>query len=104
MSPELIAIITLGVGLGALLLGGLAFLLAVHQRSERLSKERFELLSRRMDGMEQWMGRMEHRMDAQDTIIRALTTQVHGLEKQIARMGGLLEGLRESITRQPSQV
>ena len=97
MSAELIAIITLGVGLGALLLGGIAFLFAAQQRSERLNKERF-------DRLEQWMGRLEQRIDAQDATIRELTLQVHGLEKQLARMGGLLEGLRESITRQPSQV
>lgn len=83
MSAELIAIITLGVGLGALLLGGIAFLFAVHQRSERLNKERFD--------------RLERRIDAQDATIRELSTQV-------ARIGGLLEGLREAITRQPSQV
>ena len=83
MSPELIAIITMGIGLGALLLGGIAFLFAAQQRSKRLNKERFD--------------RLERRIDAQDTTIRDLSTQV-------ARMGGLLEGLRESITRQPSQV
>lgn len=83
MSAELIAIITLGIGLGALLLGGIAFLFAVHQRSERLNKERFD--------------RLERRIDAQDVIIRDLANQM-------ARIGGLLEGLRESITRQPSQV
>lgn len=83
MSAELIAIITLGVGLGALLLGGIAFLFAVHQRAERLNKERFD--------------RLERRIDAQDATIRELSTQV-------ARIGGLLEGLREAITRQPSQV
>lgn len=97
MSPELIAIITLGIGLGALLLGGIGFLFAVHQRSERLNKERFDRLERRMD-------RMEQQTDALYATIRDLTVQVHGLEKQLARMGGLLEGLRESITRQPSQV
>lgn len=97
MSPELIAIITMGIGLGALLLGGIAFLFAAQQRSERLNKERFDRLERQMD-------RMEQRMDALDATIRELTLQVHGLEKQLARMGGLLEGLREAITRQPSQV
>lgn len=97
MSPELIAIITLGIGLGALLLGGIAFLFAAHQRSERLNKERFDRMERRID-------RMEQQTDALYAIIRDLTVQVHGLEKQLARMGGLLEGLRESITRQPSQV
>lgn len=90
MNPELIAIITLGVGLGALLLGGLAFRFAIHQRSEKLNKERFDFLCRRMD--------------AQDESVRSLIAQVNDMGKQIARMGGLLEGLRESITRQPSQV
>lgn len=104
MSPELIAIITMGIGLGALLLGGIAFLLAAQQRSERLNKERFDRMERQMDRMEQRMGRLEQRIDAQDATIRELTVQVHGLEKQLARMGGLLEGLREAITRQPSQV
>lgn len=104
MSPELIAIITLGIGLGALLLGGIAFLFAAHQRSERLNKERFDLLYRRVDGVEQWMGRLERRIDAQDATIRDLATQVRSMENQVSRVGGLLEGLREAITRQPSQV
>ena len=90
MNPELIAIITLGVGLGALLLGGLAFLFAIHQRSEKLNKERFDFLCRRMD--------------AQDENVRSLIVQVNDMGKQIARMGGLLDGLREAITRQPSKV
>ena len=97
MSPELIAIITLGIGLGALLLGGIAFLFAARQLSERLNKERFDFLCHRIDWMEQ-------RTDALDATIRDLTIQVHGLEKQLARMGGLLDGLREAITRQSSQV
>lgn len=90
MSPELIAIITLGIGLGSLLLGGIAFLFSVQQRSERLNKERFDFVCRRID--------------AQDETIRSLLGQVNDLGKQIARMGGLLDGLREAITRQPSQV
>ena len=73
-----------------MLLGGLAFLFAIHQRSEKLNKERFDFLCRRMD--------------AQDETVRSLIAQVNDMGKQIARMGGLLDGLREAITRQPSKV
>ncbi len=50
------------------------------------------------------MGRVEKRLDSQDNRIRAVEWHMHGIDKQMARIGGVLEGWRESLVRRASEV
>ena len=74
MTPELIAIITLSMGLAGLIL--------------RLGQS----LDRRIDRLEERFARLEERT-------AKLEQRMAALEIQQAKLEGLLEGLREAITR-----
>ena len=73
MSPELIAILTIGVALGG---GQLATVRWVAGRFERVSSEMADLRER--------MARVEGLLD--------------GLRERVARVEGLLDGLRNSVS------
>ena len=70
MTPEIIAIVTVGVALAGVILA-----------SAR--------------GVRQDMARLESRLDGK---IEALSTQLGELRERMAHLEGLLEGLREAIT------
>ena len=73
MSPELIAILTIGVALGG---GQLA--------SVRWTAGRFERVSSDMADMRERLGRVEGLLD--------------GLRERTARVEGVLDGLRDAVT------
>ena len=73
MSPELIAILTIGVALGG---GQLA--------TVRWAAGRFERMSSDMAGLRERMGRVEGLLD--------------GLRERAARVEGVLDGLRDAVT------
>ena len=70
MTPELIAIVTVGVALAGVILASIR-------------------------GLRQDMARLESRLDGK---IEALSTQLGELRERMAHLEGLLEGLREAIT------
>ncbi len=81
MSPELIAILTIGVSLGG---GQLATLLWVAGRFERLGNEmadRFERVGNEMADLRERVG-----------------SEMADLRERLARLEGLLDGLREAIS------
>lgn len=118
MSQELIAILSVGVGIGALNLVIIGWLLRAISQSEqrteahirerfeaqeKRNQERFEAQEKRMDGIEQRMDRIEQRIDAQDERTRSVEEHVHSIDNQLARIGGLLDGLREAIVQRASR-
>ena len=70
MTPEIIAIVTVGVALAGVILASIR-------------------------GVRQDMARLESRLDGK---IEALSTQLGELRERMAHLEGLLEGLREAIT------
>ena len=116
MSQELIAILSVGAGLGTLNLVIFGWLLySIHQAEQRTerrmdalearTKENMDALEARtkenMDALEARLGdRMretEKRMDAQDARVQAVEAHLHSIDKQLAHVAGLLDGLREAI-------
>ncbi len=77
MSPELIAILAVGVALTGVQLAGLRGLGARIDRVEARIDQRFEQVDRRFEQLEARLARVEHGQ---------------------AKLEGLLEGLREAIT------
>ena len=98
MTPELIAILAVGVAVVGLILNGQA------QTNRRL-----DALERRMEGrMDALEQRMEGRMDAIEQRVSAFELQVNqrfdrlearlaALEQRVARLEGVLDGLREAL-------
>ena len=70
MTPEIIAIVTVGVALAGVILASIRW-------------------------VRQDMARLESRLDGK---IEALSTQLGELRERMAHLEGLLEGLREAIT------
>ena len=111
MSQDLIAILGVGVGLGTVNIVVIGWLLHAiaqsEQRAEARIKERFDTLERhnqeRSDAQEKRMDRIEQRMAAQDTRIQAVEAHMHSIDKQLARIGGLLDGLREAIVQRATR-
>ena len=129
MSQQLIAILSVGVGIGALNLVIIGWLLRAISQSdqrteahirerfeaqekrnqerfeaqEKRNQERFEAQEKRTDGIEQGMDRIEQRIDAQDERTRSVEEHVHSIDNQLARIGGLLDGLREAIVQRASR-
>ena len=81
MSPELIAILGVGVALAALM---------------------FHILRRMEERMRQDMQRSEERMESRfsshDGRFTSLETRVSDIGERMAKVEGLLEGLRDTIT------
>ena len=90
MSPELIAILAVGVASMALNLTIARMLLGEMRHME-------QWLDARMDRLEDRMDRVENRMDRLEDKIDRLDDRVDEQGKEIARIGGLLDGLREAI-------
>ncbi len=98
MTPELIAILVVGVAVVGLILNGQA------QTGRRL-----DALERRMEGrMDALEQRMEARVDALEQRLSAFELQVNqrfdrlearlaALEQRVARLEGVLDGLREAL-------
>ena len=84
MSPELIAILTIGVALGG---GQLATVRWAAGRFERASSEttgRFERMSNEMADLRERMAQVEGMLD--------------GLRERMARVEGVLDGLRDVVS------
>jgi chaperonin cofactor prefoldin len=77
MTPETIAIITVGVGLGGLML------------------TLFQFTIRRIDSL-------ERRIDSMDRRIDSLQNQESSLSERLARLEGLMEAIRDMLTRSPA--
>ena len=77
MSPELIGILTVGVGLSGLMAGLFAWLRQDIRQLESRVNERFDQVGDRIDALERGQAELRERM---------------------AKLEGLLEGLREAIS------
>ena len=98
MTPELIAILSIGAALAGLIL-------TLFIRTER----RFEQMETRIDSrFEQMEARIDRRFEQTDTSIReseqrldakivALDSRVSVIERGQARLEGLLDGIREAL-------
>ncbi len=88
MTPETIAIIAVGVGLGGLML-----------TLFQLTHRRIDSLERRMDhGFEA----VERRIEATDRRISGIEQQQAGLAERLARLEGLVEAIRDMLIRTPT--
>ena len=77
MTPEIIAIVTVGVALAGVIIA-----------SARWVRQDMARLESRLDGR---IGALESRLDG-------MNTQLGELRERMAHLEGLLEGLREAIT------
>ncbi len=98
MSPELIAILAVGIAVAGLILNGQT------QTNRRLDTNE-QRMEGRIDALEQ---RLEGRIDALEQRISAFELQVNQrfdrlearlatLEQRVARLEGVLDGLREAL-------
>ena len=98
MSPELIAILAVGIAVAGLILNG------QNQTNRRLDALE-QRLEGRIDALEQ---RMEARIDALEQRISTIELQINqrfdrlearlaALEQRVARLEGVLDGLREAL-------
>ena len=92
MSPELIAILGVGVALAALMFHILRRFEERLRQDIQRSEDRMRSDAR---GSEE---RMDSRFSAQDDRMAAQATRLSDLGERLARVEGLLEGLRDSIT------
>ena len=81
MTPETIAIIAVGVGLGGLML------------------TLFQLTNRRIDSLER---RLEHGFDSVEGRLIRLEQQQSALAERQSRLEGLMEAIRDMLTRSPA--
>ena len=81
MTPETIAIIAVGVGLGGLML------------------TLFQLTNRRIDSLER---RMERSLDSIDGRLIRLEQQQSTLAERQSRLEGLMEAIRDMLMRAPA--
>ena len=96
MTPELIGILTVGTAVVAVLL---VLARMVMDTSKRL-EQRFERMEVRMDGLE---ARMEVRMDGLGARMDRIETQMTAQGERLARLEGMLDGLREAMFGRASQ-
>ena len=95
MSPELIAIIVMG-----LTLAGLIFTLSTRQerRMERRMEQLEERMNRRMDRLEERMNQRMDRLEEQTAQrFDAMDARLRGLEQGQAHLAGEMSTLREAI-------
>ena len=95
MSPELIGILTVG----AILLSagiGLAGLIITNGRA--LIKEIAAVESRLREEMKQSESHLRADIKKLDDRVAAVETRLSSLEQRVARLEGLLDGLREAVT------
>ena len=92
MSPELIAILGVGVALAALMFHVLRRMEERMRQDMQRSEER---MRQDIQGSEE---RMESRFTSHDGRFTSLETRVSDIGERMARVEGLLEGLRDTIT------
>ena len=93
MSPELIAILAVGVTLAGVLLSGQRAL-----RSEM--RDRFAAVENQITDLRQ---STEARFAAIEQHLSAFEQRIAALEQRVAKLEGLLEGLREAIVARAAQ-
>jgi chaperonin cofactor prefoldin len=86
MTPELIAILSVGVGLAVVNLTGLQLVL-----------KQFDRVNQRIDRLDERVDRLDGRMDRLDERVDRLHERMSNLEQRQARLEGLLDGLREAL-------
>jgi predicted PurR-regulated permease PerM len=94
MTPEMIAILSVGVALAGLVV---TFIVRIDKRFEQLetrNERRFQQLEASIRESEQ---RLDVRIASLDTKIVALDSRVAVLERGQARLEGLLDGIREAL-------
>jgi uncharacterized coiled-coil protein SlyX len=100
MTPELIGILTVGVAV----VGVLLVLARMVMDTSRRLEQRFNRMEARMDGSE---ARMEARMDGLEARMEArmdrIETQMTAQGERLARLDGMLDGLREAMFGRASQ-
>lgn len=95
MTPEIWTILGTGAALASLGIAGFTLLWRYITRAEERSEARFAELKSDLATAEK---RSEARFAELVTEQKALGTRLHTLEIQMAKLEGLLEGLREAIT------
>ena len=84
MTPETIAIIAVGVGLGGLML------------------TLFQLTNRRIDSLDRRIDSLDRRIDSLDRRIDTLQQQQSGFAERQSRLEGLMEAIRDMLMRAPA--
>ena len=115
MSPELIGILAVGVALGGVIIAGQRRLEGRHERGMAALESRLES---RMSALESGMAalesrlekrisalesRLESRMSALESRVEAVEHGLADLRERMARLEGLLDGLREAIVGRARQ-
>ena len=106
MTPDVIAIIAVGVGLGGLML-------TLHQHSNKridTLERRFDSMERRFDSMEQRFDSYRQHVDTQleaqrqhfDSRIDVLQASVSDLQQRQSRLEGVMETILELLSRLPA--
>ena len=88
LTPILVAVATVGVGLAALMVGLFAWLRQDIRQLESRTNERFDQVRDRIDALERYHQERFASLDRGQA----------GLRERMAKLEGLLEGLREAIT------
>ena len=94
MTPEMIAILSVGVALAGLIV---TFIVRVDRRFEQMearNERHFQQLETSIRESEQ---RLDGKIVALDTKVVALDSRIAVLERGQARLEGLLDGLREAL-------
>ena len=108
MTPEFWAIIAVGVSLGALNVATLQMINKRIDDTNKLIDQRFDAVNRRIDDTNKLIDQRfndvnkriddtNRRIEELSSDVKQLTSRVTELEKGQAAMGGLLNGLRESL-------
>ena len=94
MSPELVAILAVGVALAGIVLNGQRALRRDLERNQAAFEQRLE---QRLTVIDHRLAALEQRMDAFEQRMDAFEQRLGALEQRFAHQDGLLEGLREAI-------
>ena len=92
MTPEIIAIVTVGVALAGVIIASARGVRQDVARLESRLDGRIEALESRLDGR---IGALESRVEEQ---FNTLHGEIGELRERMAHLEGLLDGLREAIT------
>ena len=95
MTPELIAIVMVGVALAGVILASIRGVRQDMTRLESRLDGRIDALGSRLDGK---LAALESRLDGKLAALESsMNTQLGELRERMARLEGVLDGLRESI-------